>query len=102
MEMFRNRDAPWKQRHAGLEDSRNRISDAIFRTDRPGTQGVQMSWLSVQKPSMFAVGLLLLAMALSSGCSEDAGSQFMEIQPQIQPVASIDRLSLSGGQWRAD
>jgi hypothetical protein len=54
----------------------------------------------IQKLSKYAA-VLLLGQLLWSGCSEDGNSSFMEIEPQVNSVAVIDRGILAGGQWRA-
>jgi len=56
----------------------------------------------VRKISGLAGILALPGLVLLAGCSEDANSSFMEVAPQITPIAVFDDLIMSGGQWRAD
>jgi len=43
---------------------------------------------------------LLGSALVTSGCSENGGSTFMEIEPHYLSVASLDKVVMMGGNWR--
>jgi hypothetical protein len=57
--------------------------------------------MSVSRPSLLVVAMLLGSSLLWSGCSENGGSSFMEIAPRTDPVAEVNDRVMEGGQWLA-